>query len=50
MYQREGGTFVLMGGTTTIERLRAAAEDMTKYVELAMKLFTRIYNEQAVEK
>jgi hypothetical protein len=50
MYQRGDGTFVLMGGTTTIDRLRAAAEDMTKYVEQAMELFTRIYNEQALER
>jgi hypothetical protein len=27
-----------MGGTITIERLRATAEDMTRYVELAMEL------------
>jgi hypothetical protein len=50
MYQRGDGTFALMGGTMTIARLRAAAEDMTKYVERAMELFARIYNEQKVEK
>jgi hypothetical protein len=49
MYQRAEGTFALMGGTTTIERLRSAAEDMTAYVEKSVELFRRIYNEQKIE-
>jgi hypothetical protein len=50
MYKRENANFVLMQGTTTIERLRAAAENMSEYVERAVKLFERIYNEQRIEK
>jgi len=50
MYQRGPEGFVLMGGTTTIERLRAAAQQMTEYVERAVELFKRIYAEQKVEK
>ncbi len=50
MYQRGPEGFVLMGGTTTIERLRAAARHMTEYVERAVELFKRIYAEQKVEK
>jgi hypothetical protein len=50
MYQRGPEGFVLMGGTTTIERLRAAAQHMTEYVERAVELFKRIYVEQKVEK
>ena len=46
MYQRADGTFTLMGGTTTIERLRAAAEDITAYVEQSVDLFKLIYDEQ----
>jgi hypothetical protein len=49
MYQRTDGSFTLMGGTTTIERLRTAAEDMTAYVEQSVELFKRIYDEQKVE-
>jgi hypothetical protein len=49
MYQRSDGSFTLMGGTTTIERLRAAAEHMTAYVETSVELFKRIYREQKVE-
>jgi hypothetical protein len=49
MYQRGDGTFTLMGGTTTIERLRGAAEHITAYVEQSVELFTRIYKEQNVE-
>jgi hypothetical protein len=50
MYQRGADGFVLMEGTTTIERLRAAAQHMTEYVERAVGLFQRIYDEQKVEK
>lgn len=49
MYQRADGNFALMGGTTTIERLRGAAEDITAYVEQSVDLFKRIYEEQKVE-
>jgi hypothetical protein len=50
MYQRGADGFVLMGGTTTIERLRTAAQHMTECVERAVGLFQRIYDEQKVEK
>ena len=49
MYQRGDGTFTLVGGTTIIERLRAAAEHITAYVERSVELFQRIYQEQKVE-
>jgi hypothetical protein len=50
MYQRDADSFVLMGGTTTIDRLRAASEHLSEYVERAVTLFSRIYNEQSIEK
>jgi hypothetical protein len=49
MYQRGPDGFALMGGTTTIERLRGAAQHLTAYVERAIDLFKRIYKEQKVE-
>ncbi len=50
MYQRSDGSFTLMGGTTTIERLRVAAREIDAYTEKSIQLFTRIYQEQQVEK
>src|ERR1700678_42607 len=35
MYKHEDDSFVQMGGTTTIERLRGAAKDLTVFVEMA---------------
>ena len=49
MYKHEDDGFVQMGGTTTIERLRHAAEDVTAFVERAMTLFKQIYAEQKLE-
>lgn len=49
MYQRADGTFALLGGTTTVERLRAAAGDITSYVEQSVELFKLIYDEQKIE-
>jgi hypothetical protein len=49
IYERSNGNFTLMGGTTTIERLRAAAEDIDTYTGQVLQLFRRIYWEQKVE-
>lgn len=49
MYQNDHDSFVQMGGTTTIEQLRQAAEDITSFVEHAMALFKQIYSEQKLE-
>jgi 23S rRNA G2445 N2-methylase RlmL len=49
MYKRSDGDFVPMAGTTTIDRLRNAAIDITAYVERAMDLFKKIYQEQEIE-
>jgi hypothetical protein len=49
-YQREGdGKFTLMSAKTTVEHLRQAVGDITKYVSNAVKLFERIYREQKLE-
>ena len=49
-YQREGdGKFTLMSAKTTVERLRQAVGDITKYVSNAVTLFERIYREQKLE-
>jgi hypothetical protein len=49
-YQREEeGKFTMLSATTTIERLRQAAEDISEYVSDAIKLFERIYRERKLE-
>ena len=49
-YQREGeGRFTLVSARTTVPRLREAAEDISRYVTNAVKLFERIYREQKLE-
>jgi hypothetical protein len=49
-YQREGdGRFVLLRATTTVDRLRRAADDITAYVSDTHALFTRIYADKKLE-
>jgi hypothetical protein len=49
-YQRDGeGMFALLRGTSTIERLRQASEDIGQYVSHVIRLFERIYREQKLE-
>jgi hypothetical protein len=49
-YQRDGGgKFTLQSGTTTIERLRQAADDIGQYVSHVIRLFERIYREKKLE-
>jgi hypothetical protein len=49
-YQRDGeGKFRLMSAKTSVPRLREAADDITKYVSSAVKLFERIYREKKLE-
>jgi hypothetical protein len=49
-YQREGeGKFTLLRGTTTIERLRQATNDIGEYVSHVIRLFERIYREKRLE-
>jgi hypothetical protein len=49
-YQREGdGKFVLLSATTTVERLRQAADDITAYVSDTHALFKRIYADKKLE-
>jgi hypothetical protein len=49
-YQRDGeGKFTLLSGTTTIERLRQAADDIGQYVSHVIRLFERIYREKKLE-
>jgi hypothetical protein len=49
-YQRESeGKFTMLRATTTIERLRQAAEDIVEYVSHAIRVFERIYREKKLE-
>jgi hypothetical protein len=49
-YQRVGkGKFTTLRATTTIERLRQAAEDIGEYGSHAIRLFERIYREKKLE-
>src|SRR5262245_24406041 len=49
-YQREGdGKFTLVTFKTTVEQLRQAVGEMTKYVSNALTLFKKIYPEQKLE-
>jgi hypothetical protein len=49
-YQREGdGKFALVIFKTTLERLRQAVGEITKYVSDAVMLFKKIYREQKLE-
>ena len=49
-YQRDGeGKFTLLRGTSTIERLRLAADDIQQYVSHVMSLFEKIYREKRLE-
>jgi hypothetical protein len=50
-YEREGeGKFNLLQGKTEVERLRAAANDITEFTERTIDLFRRIYREKGLEK
>jgi hypothetical protein len=49
-YQRDGeGKFVLLRATTTIERLKQAADDIGEYVSHVIRVFERIYREKKLE-
>ena len=50
-YEREGeGKHRLMQGRTEVQRLRDAADDITRYCEEVFALFIRIYREKGIEK
>jgi hypothetical protein len=49
-YERTGeGQFQLMRGGTNVEKLRQAAEDITKYTERTPRLLRKIYAEKGLE-